>query len=59
MGETGMKNEVSVTVGGFAFALWLFVFFWAQSGWYRVDCAMQIEKACELIKTEYALKEKP
>lgn len=30
----------------------LFFMFWAQSGWYRVDCALGIAKACELIASE-------
>jgi hypothetical protein len=33
--------------------------FWAQSGWYRLDCALGVQKACGLIDTEYAKKERP
>lgn len=56
-------SEINVSLGGFALAFWLFfwgfVFFWGQSGWYRVDCALHVAKACELIKAEYDKKEKP
>ena len=52
-------TEVKVILGGFAFVFWLFVFFWGQSGWYRIDCALGQQKACGLIASEYAKKEKP
>lgn len=29
-----------------------FFMFWSQSGWYRVDCALGVVKACELIASE-------
>lgn len=29
-----------------------FFLFWHQSGWYRVDCALGIRSACELIANE-------
>lgn len=54
-----MKTEVSVAIIGFWFVLWAFVFFWGQSGWYRVDCSLGVAKACELIKSEYEAKRKP
>ena len=52
-------NEVKITLGGFAFVFWLFVFFWGQSGWYRVDCALHQQAACDLIAQEYARKGRP
>lgn len=27
--------------------------FWQQSGWYRVDCAVGVQAACDLIAKEY------
>lgn len=30
----------------------LFLLFWLQNGWYRVDCALGAAKACELIAAE-------
>ena len=30
----------------------LFFIFWHQSGWYRIDCALHVEKACQLITAE-------
>lgn len=32
--------------------LFAFLILWMQSGWYRIDCAIGIEKACELVKAE-------
>ncbi len=29
-----------------------FTVFWGQSGWYRVDCALGIQQACEKIRQE-------
>jgi hypothetical protein len=29
-----------------------FILFWAQSGWYRVDCALGIQAACNRIASE-------
>jgi hypothetical protein len=37
----------------------LFLIFWMQSGWYRIDCALGEPKACELIHAEYVAKAKP
>jgi hypothetical protein len=37
-------------------AFWIF---WLMGGFYRVDCALSIERACEIIKEEYAAKKKP
>jgi len=54
-----MKTEVSIAVWGFWFVFWTFVFFWGQSGWYRVDCSLHIQKACDLIAAEYVAKAKP
>lgn len=54
-----MKVDVDVTGGAVALVLWAFLMFWAQSGWYRVDCSMGITKACALISAEYEAKAKP
>lgn len=54
-----MKNEIAVTIGGFWFVLWVFIFFWGQSGWYRVDCALHVQRACDLIAQEYSKKDRP
>lgn len=35
--------------GAVIVAFWMF---WAQSGWYRIDCALGVSKACELIAAE-------
>lgn len=55
------KPEIKTEMNGFgAVAIWvLFLMFWLQSGWYRIDCALHIQKACELINAEYAAKAKP
>lgn len=37
----------------------LFLIFWQQSGWYRIDCALGTAKACTLIAAEYDTKPKP
>lgn len=42
-----------------AAVLILFLMFWSQSGWYRVDCALGQTRACALIAEEYAAEEKP
>jgi hypothetical protein len=34
-----------------------FILFWAQSGWYRVDCALGIQAACNRIAAEKAYSE--
>lgn len=31
---------------------YIFLLFWLQSGWYRLDCALGISRACELIAAE-------
>jgi len=49
------KFEVNFAMG----IMMLFFWFWAQSGWYRIDCALGTQKACELIAAEYAAKAKP
>jgi hypothetical protein len=55
------KVKIDFDWSGLTFGLWLFLalVFWWQSGWYRIDCALQVERACDLIKAEYAKKEKP
>ena len=47
-----MENKVTVSVGFTWAILLMFWMFWGQSGWYRVDCAIGIERACELITVE-------
>lgn len=37
----------------------LFLLFWGQGGWYRLDCALGTQKACEAIAAEYVKKERP
>lgn len=37
----------------------LFLVFWGQGGWYRIDCALGVARACELIADEYKAKVKP
>lgn len=37
-------------------ALAIFLFFWIMGGWHRIDCALNIERACELIKAENQYK---
>ncbi len=39
--------------------IFIFLIFWLQSGWYRVDCALGTAKACSLIVAEYDAKAKP
>lgn len=46
------KGSVSFSFDVIGFWLALFILFWAQSGWYRVDCAIGIKPACELIASE-------
>lgn len=36
-----------------------FLCLWLASGWYRIDCALKVEKACKLIEQEYIKKERP
>ena len=52
-----MKTEVNVDF--ISAVLFLFFMFWLHSGWYRIDCALKIEKACYLISEEYVKKPKP
>ena len=37
----------------------LFFVFWWQSGWYRLDCALGQQKACDLITQEYLRASEP
>jgi len=48
-------NNIGSTVA----IIYLFTLFWTQSGWYRIDCALGEQKACELIRAEYFAKAKP
>lgn len=44
----GVKIETDYTLA----VMFLFLLFWHQSGWYRVDCALGVQRACELIAGE-------
>tara|TARA_R100000365_G_C2748614_1_gene80760 strand:- start:10241 stop:10396 length:156 start_codon:yes stop_codon:yes gene_type:complete len=39
--------------------IFLFFVFWSQGGWYRVDCALGTQSACDLVTAEYAKEAKP
>lgn len=49
----------SIEIDLFSAIVVLFLIFWMQSGWYRLDCALGEPKACELIHAEYVAKAKP
>lgn len=55
------KAEIKTEMNGFgALAiLFLFFMFWSQSGWYRIDCAMHVQRACDLIAAEYVGSKRP
>jgi hypothetical protein len=56
-----MSERPNVEMHGFG-SLAVLVLFWVfymQSGWYRLDCALGTQRACELIAAEYAAKAKP
>jgi hypothetical protein len=37
----------------FTWAILIFFFLlWQQNGWYRIDCSLGVQKACELIASE-------
>lgn len=44
----------TVTIEFTSAVILLFLAFWSQSGWYRVDCALGQKPACDLIAAEYA-----
>ncbi len=48
------EKKINVSVdNSYGWALlFAFFLFWQQSGWYRVDCALGIQKACDLISAE-------
>ena len=46
------KQKVSVDTDFFWVVLFIFVLFWQQGGWYRIDCALGVVKACEIITAE-------
>lgn len=56
-GKPDMKTEFNGF--GVMAVLILFWVFWGQSGWYRVDCYLKVQKACDLIGDEYAKKAHP
>lgn len=51
-----MSDERKVTVDFGAelvfLVAYIFFLFWLLSGWFRVDCAIGITRACELISAE-------
>lgn len=53
-----IENNTNVSIG-FWFWFVAFLAFWLQSGWYRVDCAVGVRRACDLITAEYVAKDKP
>jgi hypothetical protein len=52
-------KKVEINVNLVTAIVWLFLAFWQQSGWYRIDCALGQQKACTLIAAEYDAKAKP
>lgn len=48
-----MASTVKVSSEAVFAVIAAFLLFWLQSGWYRVDCALQIADACKLIEVEY------
>lgn len=54
-----VRNSVEVTSMSAGAILLLFIAFWAQGGWYRIDCALSVTKACDIIRAEYEKKERP
>jgi hypothetical protein len=54
-----MSTKVDFDGFGTGAILILFLIFWLQSGWYRLDCALGVQKACDLIADEYAKKPRP
>lgn len=46
MSEVKFETDFTMAI------LFLFLVFWGQSGWYRVDCALGVQKACDLIAAE-------
>lgn len=53
--RVNVSNSVDLT----STVLVLFFVFWWQSGWYRIDCAIGVQKACELIAAEKEYQPKP
>lgn len=54
-----MQTKVDVEGFGWFAIIVAFLAFWLMGGFYRVDCALSIDRACEIIKEEYAAKKKP
>ncbi|RWX78292.1 hypothetical protein EPK99_06585 [Neorhizobium lilium] len=56
-----MSDEKKVSVdlsSGYGWGIvFAFFMFWHQSGWYRVDCGLGVQKACELIAAEKDYRE--
>lgn len=57
--EPKIKVKQKVDVFFFWPIIVFFFLLWAQSGWYRIDCALGVKRACDLIGAEYAKKDKP
>jgi hypothetical protein len=55
------EKRSSVQFNGFGVTAVLvaFLLLWSQSGWYRIDCALGIKKACDLIERECIEKQRP
>lgn len=51
--RTGGYSSISVAV------LIAFFLFYVWGGWYRIDCALGTQAACDLIVAEYAKEAKP
>jgi hypothetical protein len=55
MADEEKKFEIKLN-GGYssisAAVFVLFLVFWWQSGWYRIDCAIGVQRACDLIAAE-------
>jgi hypothetical protein len=54
-----MKPEINMNGFGAFAVMMLFFWLWAQSGWYRIDCALGVQKACALIEGEYVKHARP
>jgi|APCry1669192522_1035417.scaffolds.fasta_scaffold01101_5 hypothetical protein len=56
-----MSDGPRVSFDGFSATaiMLLFFWFWNQSGWYRIDCALGVQKACGLVASEYDKKATP
>lgn len=54
------KQEIELDVSGLMwFVVIAFFLFWHQGGWYRIDCALGIQKGCDAISAETEYQPKP